>query len=166
MSYEDITEKINKYSNTYANGECRSKEYEARIQQEKALNKKLDLADGMFNEITFPFTQNQKDHVKHLIETFPNFTKLYNNASNEEIITAFIFYVKALEDKKNIINETEGQETLRALIPKIKRQLLFPNMFEIISWKINLHYISNTPILPVEPKNIDHNILYKGIIPK
>lgn len=156
-------EKLELYTtNAYVKGEVRSKEYEARIKQEKRLNIKLDLADTMFNEVCFPFTQAQKDHVKELIKNFPKFNELHPKASNEEIITAFIFYVKALETKEILITSVEGQKTIRALIPKIEKQLLFQNTFEIISWNITLQYISKTPIYPVEPRNIDHNILYKG----
>ena len=157
-----IEDKIKLYSRTYVKGEVRSNSYEAKVKQTKALNAKLDLADGMFNDVYFDFTRPQKEHVKTLIRKFQNFNELHNKATNEEIITAFIFYVKALETKENLIDTENGQLTIRALIPKIKRQLLFSNTFEIISWKITLHYINNTSILPTEPKHIDHNILYKG----
>lgn len=162
MSYNDIGDKLNLYKNTYVKGECRSKEYEARIKQEKALNAKLDLAEVMFNKLDFNFTSSQKKHVKDLIQKFQNFNELHSKASNEEIILSFIFYVKALETKKNLINEKEGQRTIRVLIEDIDKQILFNNTSEIIHWKITLHYISHIPILPTEPKNIDHNILYKG----
>ena len=75
-----------------------------------------------------------------------------------------IFYVKALETKENIIPSVDGQKTIRTLITDFDKQIIFDNTFEIISWKITLHYISNTPILPTQPKNLDHNILYKGTL--
>lgn len=162
MSYDNIKDKLKLYNHTHVKGEVRRSEYEASVKQKKRLNIKLDLADTLFNEVYFPFTNPQKDHVKTLIKTFPKFNELHPKASNEEIITAFIFYVKALEDKENKINSLDGQKTIRALIPKIEKQLLFQNTFEIISWNITLHYVSRTPILPTEPKNVDHNILYKG----
>ena len=157
-----LTDKINLYTRTYVAGECRSKKYESKIKQEKRLNAKLDLADTMCNELAFPFTNSQKKHVKELIRTFKNFKELHSKATNEEIILSFIFYVKALETKKEIINSVEGQRTIRTLIEDFDKQIHFQNTFEIISWKITLHYISTTPIMPAEPENIDHNILYKG----
>lgn len=157
-----LTDKINLYNRTYVDGECRSKKYESKIKQEKRLNAKLDLADTMCNELAFSFTNPQKKHVKELIRTFKNFKELHSKATNEEIILSFIFYVKALETKKEIINSVEGQRTIRTLIEDFDKQIHFQNTFEIISWKITLHYISTTPIMPGEPENIDHNILYKG----
>ena len=161
-SNNDINKIIKKYNKTYVDGECTSTQYSTKTKQEKRLNEKLDLADTLFNEIKFPFTKPQKKQVKTLIHTFPNFKELHSKASNEEILLAFIFYVKALDDKKNKISSIEGQKTIRALIPKIDKQLLFPKTFEIISWNITKHYITKQPILPTQPENIDHNILYKG----
>lgn len=157
-----LTDKINLYNRTYVDGECRSKKYEAKIKQEKRLNLKLDLADTLCNELEFSFTDSQKNHVKELIRTFKNFKELHSKATNEEIILSFIFYVKALEKKTDMINSVEGQKTIRTLINDYDKQIHFQNTFEIISWKITLHYISTTPIMPAEPENIDHNILYKG----
>lgn len=159
-----IEDKIYRYNHGYVKGETRSKEYEARVKQEKALNAKLDLAEGMFNELCFPFNQSQKEHVKNLIREFPNFNELHSKSTNEEIILSFIFYVKALETKKNLVNEKDGQITTRTLIKNLEKQIIFDTTCEIIHWKITLHHISHIPILPVEPKNIDHNILYKGTL--
>ena len=159
-----IEDKIYRYNHGYVKGETRSKEYEAQVKQKKRLNIKLDLADTMFNELCFPFNQSQKEHVKELIRLFPSFKELHSKATYEETILSFIFYVKALETKENIIPQMDGQKTIRTLIDDFDKQILFNNTFEIISWKITLHYISNTPILPTEPKNIDHNLLYKGHI--
>lgn len=156
---KSINDKIKLYANTYVKGECRSNEYEAKIKQEKRLNEKLDLTDTICNEIPFKFTKTQKQHVKELIQTFPNFKALHTKASNEEIILSLIFYVKGLETHKNLIQDYP--EVIHQII-KPEKQKLYPKTFEIIMWKINLHYIQKTPILPKEPENIDHNILYKG----
>lgn len=156
MSY-DILDKLNLYKNTYVNGEVRSKEYEAKIKQEKRLNLKLDLADTMFNELTFSFTKSQKEHVKELIRLFPNFKELHSQASNEEIILSLIYYVKSVEMKKFVIH----QEIIDKYVTP-KKQDKFPDIAEIIFWKITLYYISNSYIKPREPTHIDHNILYKG----
>ena len=162
LNEKSLKDKLDMYSNGYVRGEIRSKEYEAKVKQEKRLNEKLDLADTMFNELTFQFTQPQKDHVKELIQLFPNFKELHSKASNEEIILSFIFYVKALETKENLIPTTTGQKTIRTLITDLDKQIAFNDTFEIINWKITLYYISHTAILPKEPKHIDHNLLYKG----
>ncbi len=157
-----IDDKLNLYSHAHVKGEVRSNEYEARVKRNKRLNAKLDLADTMFNELCFPFNVNQKAHVKELIQVFKNFKELHSKATNEEVILAFIFYVKALEIKENLIDYVDGQKTIRTLITDLDKQIIFKDTFEIISWKITLHYISATPILPTEPKDIDHNLLYKG----
>lgn len=157
MSYESIATKIKKYKSGYVNGECRSSEYEARIKQEKALHAKLDLADTMFNELPFAFTIGQKTMVKGLIETFPNFNELHSKASNEEIILSFILYVKALETKQFSI-----KKSLVKKFVKPNKMEQYPKACQIICWKITLHFIEKQPILPREPKHIDHNLLYKG----
>lgn len=157
VSYEDISVKLNKYKSGYVKGECRSSEYEARRKQEKALNTKLDLADTMFNELTFTFTSPQKEMVKELIRTFTNFNELYSQSTNEEMILAFIFYVRALYTKQLYIKQSLVKKFVRQ-----DKQEQYPKACEIISWKITLHYIQKQPILPREPKHIDHNLLYKG----
>ena len=158
-----IKDKLNLYKNTYVNGEVRSKKYEAQVKQKKELNYKLDLADTMFNGLEFQFKQPQKEQVKTLIHTFKNFKELHPKATNEEIILSFIFYIKWLDEKNKIDwNSVENQKTIRTLIPKIEKQVLFPNTFEIIQCRITSHYVTHTPILPTEPEHIDHNILYKG----
>ena len=162
MSYEDITDKLNLYKNTYVKGECRSREYEARIKQEKRLNLKLDLADTLCNELPFHFTTSQKNHVKELIRIFPNFKDLHSKASNEEIILSFIFYVKALKDKKDRLNVPTSKELIHNILKDNNKEKIYPKTFEIIKWKITLHYINNSTITPRQPINVDHNILYKG----
>ena len=159
-----IEDKIRLYDNAYVNGEVRSNSYEARVKQEKRLNAKLDLADTLFNEVSFPFNNNQKEHVKELIRLFKNFKELHSKATNEEVILSFIFYVKALETKETLINTLNGQKTIRTLIEDFEKQINFNNTFEIISWKITMHYISSAPILPTEPEHLDHNLLYKGTL--
>lgn len=160
-------EKLDLYTtNAYVKGEVRSRNYEARIKQEKRLNIKLDLADTMFNEVTFPFTKPQKDHVKELIRTFQNFNELHTQASNEEVILTFILYVKSLETKQDMTHTVEGQKTIRKLITDLEKQIVFQDKQEIITWKINLHYVSHTPIFPHEAKHVDHNLLYKGTYQK
>ena len=159
MSYESIATKIKKYKSGYVNGECRSSEYEARIKQEKALHAKLDLADTMFNELPFTFNMNQKDQVKMLITNYKNFNKLHTKASNEEIILSFIFYIKMQEDET--IRIDNNKRLLKKFI-KPQKIDLFHNTFEIILCKLISEYFKNVPILPREPKHIDHNLLYKG----
>jgi len=134
-----IEDKLKLYNRTYVRGEVRSNSYEAQLKQNKRLNIKLDLADTMFNEVSFLFNNNQKAHVKELIRLFKNFKELHSKATNEEVILAFIFYVKALETKENLINTVDGQKTIRTIITDIDKQINFNNTFEIISWKITLH---------------------------
>ena len=149
-----IEKKIKLYNNGYVNGEVRSKEYEAQIKQEKRLHMKLDLADTMFNEVNFTFTTPQKQHVKQLIREFPNFQELHSKATYEEIILSMIFYVKSLESHRTRLNQQ--------LINKFTTNENYPKTFEIIMWKITLHYLQKQPITPTEPKGINHNLLYKG----
>ena len=151
---DTIEDKIYRYQKGYVKGEVRSKEYKSNIKQEKRLHMKLDLADTMFNELNFKFTKPQKQQVKNLIMEFPNFQKLHNKATYEEIILSMIFYVKSLESYKTRLNQP--------LINKFTDNPKYPQIFEIIMWKITLHYLQKQPILPKEPEHIDHNILYKG----
>ena len=154
---DTIEDKIYRYKKGYVKGECRSKEYEAQIKQEKRLNMKLDLADTMFNELTFPFTKSQKEHVKELIRLFPNFKELHSQASNEEVILSLIYYVKSLEMKRFATH----QDLINKYVTP-KKQDKFTDIAEIIFWKITLYYISNSYIRPRQPEHIDHNIRYKG----
>ncbi len=152
-----IEDKLKLYSNTYVKGEVRSNEYESRVKEKKRLNIKLDLADTMFNTLTFSFTPSQKEHVKQLILEFPNFKKLYPGASYEEIILAIIFYVRSLK-----LKQLKLDPKLIKVYVKEDKQEDYPRKCETIMWKITLHYLQKQPIVPTEPRNIDHNILYKG----
>ena len=157
----DITTKIKKYQSGYVNGECRSNEYEAEIKREKRLHMKLDLADTLFNEIPF-INNNIKDFTKHLITLFPNFKELHSKATNEEIILSFILYATSLETQKNTdFQDTTIQSIIQEIIP-LEKQETYQQTYTIIHWKITLHFIQKQPILPTEPENINHNILYKG----
>ena len=152
-----IDDKLKLYSNTYVKGEVRSKEYEAKVKEKKRLNNKLDLADTMFNTLPFSFTPSQKEHVKELIQEFQNFKRLYPGATYEEIILAIIFYVRSLKLKQLKLN----QKLIELHVPE-DNQEDYPRKCETIMWKITLHYLQKQPIVPTEPRNIDHNILYKG----
>ena len=165
----NIEKLIQKYNNGYVNGEVRSKKYETQIKREKRMHIKLDLADGIFNELPFDFTKHQKIDVKFLIKLFPNFKKLHNKATNEEIILAIIFYINGLYNQRdNDFTKPEIRELIKKVIKdndkkkELEKQNRFPQTYEIIHWKIVLYYMQKQPILPKEPENIDHNILYKG----
>jgi len=165
----NIDKLLQKYAQEYVNGECRSNEYESRIKREKRMHMKQDLADGIFNELPFNFSKSQKVDVKFLIRLFPNFKKLHSKAKNEEIILAFIFYVNGLYNQRNNdFTKPEIRELIRKVIKdddkekELEKQLAFPQTYEIIHWKIVLYFMQKQPILPTEPRNIDHNILYKG----
>jgi len=158
-----INKLLKKYQKGYVNGECRSNNYEAKIKREKRLHMKLDLADGLFNELPFEFTKSQRVDTKYIIKLFPNFKELHSKATNKEIILAIIFYINGLYNQRNNdFTEPEIRELIRKVIPDTQKQLLFPQTYEIIHWKITLYFMQKQPILPSEPKNIDHNILYKG----
>lgn len=154
-----IEDKLKLYKNTYVKGECRSKDFERRVKAEKRLNLKLDLADTIFNELPFPFTITQKDQVKHFIITHKNFNKLHRQASNEEIILSFIFIVKMQENTRII---QKNKKLINKILNNPYKVENFRNTFEIIQLNLLLYYLDKEPILPVEPKGIDHNILYKG----
>ena len=158
-----IDKLLKKYGPEYVNGECRSNEYEARIKREKRMHMKLDMADGIFNELPFDFTMHQKVDVKFLIKLFPNFKKLHSKATNAEIILSIIFYVNGLYNQRdNDFTEPEIRELIRKVVDDEQKQIRFPQTYEIIHWKIVLYFMQKQPILPTEPKGVDHNILYKG----
>ena len=147
-----IEKKLKKYEKPYVTGEQRSKEYNKQIKQQEAIQKRHNIAETLFNEIPFHLTNHDKKEVHHLIDMIKNFKDLHRKASNETIILAFIFYVK--------IGKGENIKIQKYRISH-KYQLTH-NTFEIILCKLNLHYLSELYIIPVEPKGIDHNILYKG----
>lgn len=156
-----IEDKLKLYSNTYVKGECRSKEYEAQIKQEKALNTKLDLADMIFNELNFQFNRTQKDQVKELILTHKNFNKLHRKASNETIILSFIYYIKMNDNPIRL----DKQKRIIYKITKLNLNT-FRNIFELIICRLQYYHMQNTRIMPRQPTNIDHNLLYKGKLRK
>lgn len=159
MTAEDIYNKIKLYNNAYVKGEVRSKEYETRLKQTKALHAKKDLADTMFNDLPFSFAPYQKQQVKQLITENKNFKKLHGNASNEEIILSLIFFVKMQED--DTIRIDKNKRLLNKYNINIEK---YHNTYEIILCRLLHKILANTPITPTEPKNVDHNILYKGKI--
>lgn len=150
-----IKSKLKLYKNTYVKGECRSKEYERRIKQEKRLHERLDLTDILFNELTFPFQQYQKDMVKDLVRKHSkNFKKLHAQASQETIIVAFIFYVKKQENSKIQLQKYK-------IAQKYK---LSHSIFETIICRLTSITLSELYIIPTENPHYDNNIHYKGEI--
>lgn len=154
-----IEDKLKLYGNGYVRGEVRSKEYERRLKEDKRLNMKLDLADSVFNELPFSFNNVQKDQVRHLITIHKNFKELHRQASNEEIILCFIFIVKMQENTRII---QKNKKLISKLIKNEHKVENFRNTFEIVQLNLLLYYLRKEPILPVEPKGVDHNLLYKG----
>lgn len=151
---KDIEHKLEKYSNPYVNGEQRSKEYETHLKQKQAIRKKHQIAENLFNEVPFHLTTDEKNHVHHLINMYPNFKDLHGRASNETIILALIFYTK-------IPNNTNIKLHNYEIITKYK---LKHTTFEIIICRLVLNYLKEVYIIPYEPKQTDHNILEKGKI--
>lgn len=159
MKERTIEEKLNLYSNTYVKGECRSNEYETRIKQEKTLNKRLDLADTIFNEITYSDSTlyihpGQKKQVKELIQIYSkDFTQLYRKReSDEKIILALIFYIKKQED--NSIQIQKYNVT--------KKYGLSHTIFETVLCNLIANYLKEVYIIPRPTKEKNHDILAKG----
>jgi len=150
----DINYLINLYQKPYVKGEKRSKEYERMINQEKTLDEKLRIANDLFAEVTFHLTDYQKEHVKYLIEQYPDLTQLHGNAKTETIILALIFYVRIGlngdirldRDKYKIITKYNLRHTT----------------FELIVCRLAFNYLENVNIIPRYSTNYDHEILYKG----
>lgn len=152
----EIETTIQKYKKPYTPGEIRSKEYERRIKQQKRLNERLDLTDTLFNEVTFPLHQYQKNQIKDLVRKHSkNFKKLHGNASQETIIVAFIFYIKKQEEKTDIKIQRYR------LARKYK---LTHNTFETIICRLIKLTLEELYLLPSENIYYDNNIHYKGEI--
>lgn len=147
----DIEEKINKYKK-YVPGELYSHTYTKQLKQETAIQERHHIADLLFNECPFHITPQEKNEVHHLINMIKNFKEIHGKASNETIILAFIFYVKIGKDTNIRIQKYKIT----------KKYQLTHNTFEIILCKLNLYFLKESYIIPVEPKGIDHNLLYKG----
>ena len=150
---ENIQDKLNRYQ-TYVPGETRTSEYEKQIKQKQSIKDKLEIAETLFHETPFHLTDNDKEQVRHLIRMYPNFKDLHKTASNETIILAFIFYIK--------INQNTSIRIQKYTITR--KYNLTHNTFEIILCKLILNYLREVYIIPTEPSDIDHNILYKGEI--
>jgi hypothetical protein len=150
---ENIQDKLNRYQ-TYVPGETRTSEYEKQIKQKKSIQDKLDIAETLFTETPFHLTENDKEQVRHLIQMYPNFKELHKRASNETIILAFIYYTK-------IPNNTDIKLNNYTITRKYN---LTHNTFELIICRLALNYLQEVYIIPTEPHDIDHNILYKGEI--
>lgn len=154
MEDRDINYLLNLYNKPYVKGEKRSKEYERMINQEKTLDEKLRIANDMFAEVTFHLTDYQKEHVKYLIEQYPDFTKLHGNAKTETIILAIIFYVR--------IGLNGDVRLDRDKYKIITKYGLKHTTFELIVCRLAFNYMENVNIIPRYTTNYDHNILYKG----
>ena len=151
---EDIENKLKKYNDTYVPGEKTSKEYNRQLKQSEAVKSRHLTAECLFNEVTFTLKQYEKDHVHHLIDMYPNFKDLHKTASNETIILAFIFYTKIPYNTNIKLNKYYITSKYN----------LTHNTFEIIICRLTLNYLRELYIIPYEPKDIDHNLLYKGEI--
>lgn len=154
MSYESIEKKIKKYSNVYVPGEKRSSEYNRNLKQKEAIKSRHLLAEKLFNEVTFHLNDYEKQHVHHLIDMYPNFKNLHKRASNETIILALIFYTKIPYNTDIKLNKYHI--TLK--------YNLTHTTFEIIICRLTLNYLREVYIIPTEPKETNHNLLYKGEI--
>ena len=150
---ENIQDKLNRYQ-TYVPGETRTSEYEKQIKQKKSIQDKLDIAETLFTETPFHLTENDKEQVRHLIQMYPNFKELHKRASNETIILAFIYYTKIPYNTDIKLNN----------YTITKKYNLTHNTFELIICRLALNYLREVYIIPTEPHDIDHNILYKGEI--
>lgn len=150
----NITHLLKKYEEPYVSGEQRSNEYNRNIDRQQAIKRRINKAKGIFNELTFHFTDLEKEMVIHLIKHYPNIKLLHGKASEETIILALIFYVKKQ-------NDTSIRITNRKITKKYK---LTHNVFETILCNMTKHYLRELYIIPTEPKNYNHNIAYKGKI--
>ena len=110
------------------------------------------IAECLFKEVTFTLNKWEKQHIHHLIDTYPNFKKLHQRASNEAIILAFIFYIK-------IANNTDININKYYITSKYR---LTHNTFERIICRLALNYLEQVYILPVPTRETNHNILLKG----
>ena len=149
---ENIETKLKKYQSLYVPGEKRSKEYNRQLKQKEAIKSRHLIAESLFNEVPFNLNPYEKDHVRHLINMYPNFKDLHKTASNETIILSFIFYTK-------IPYNTNIKLTKYNITAKYN---LTHSTFELIICRLTLNYLKELYIIPYEPDNINHNILYKG----
>lgn len=150
----NIETKLKKYNSPYVNGEKRSTEYEKQIKQKQAIRKRHQIAENLFQEVPFHLNIHEKQQVHHLIDMYQNFKELHGRASNETIILAFIFYTK-------IPHNTDIKLYNYSIITKYK---LTHTTFEIIICRLALNYLKELYIIPHEPKETNHDILYKGEI--
>ena len=150
---ENIQDKIQKYK-TYVPGENYTTKYNRKQQQKKSLQDKHRIAYTLFNEVTFHLTSDEMEHVLYLIDHNPNFKKLHKRASNETIILAFIFYTKIAEN-------TDIKLSKYSITKKYQ---LTNTTFEIILCRLLYEELQRMYIIPVEPKETNHEILNKGEI--
>ena len=150
---EDIEDKIKKYQ-TYAPGEKYTKKYNTQLKQKKAIRKRHEIAEDLFQETPFHLNPHEKEQVHHLIEMYPNFKELHKRASNTTIILALIFYTK-------IPYNTNIKLSKYTITRKYN---LTHDTFEIIICRLVLNYLKELYIIPYEPKETDHEILTKGEI--
>ena len=145
---------IKKYEKPYVPGEQVSKEYHKQINRKQAIKRRISKAESLFQEVTFHLNSLEKEMVIHLIKQYPNIRALHGKAKEETIILALIFYVKKQNDSSIRI-------TNRKITRKYK---LTHNVFETILCNLTKNYLKELYLLPIEPKNYNHNIAYKGKI--
>lgn len=150
----DINYLIRLYKKPFVKGEKRTKEYNKMIKRKQSADDKEEIAKDLFNEVPFHLTNADKEQVLHLIRMYSNFRKLHGNASNETIILAFIFYVKIPYNSNIKLSKYN-------ITTKYK---LTHDTFEIIICRLALEYLKNVYIIPVMPKDKNHEILGKGNI--
>jgi len=148
---KNIKPLLKKYSKPYVPGEQRTTQYNNKIQQEQRTKNKEHIADMLFLEVPFHLTTDEKQQVKHLIQTYPNFRNLHGNASNETIILAFIFYIKMSNKQIKLDRYTITQ-----------KYDLTHTTFELIICRLVKHHFLNSYILPKENKTYDPQLQQKG----
>lgn len=137
---------------TYVQGERRTNKQERIHKQEQRLKEKHELADMLMNETKFLiFTNYDKEHVHYLIDKFNDFNKLHRTVGNEVIILAFIFYVAKINNPRLKLNNYRitGEYGLT------------DNVFELIMCRIVQRLLSDVPIVPVDTRKYDHDVLYR-----
>lgn len=152
MSDRDIRFLLNLYDTEYVKGEVRSRESLKTIRDESKRKHRYLLLDELITEANLPFTGDQKQMARYLIDTYSDDLKaLHRRASTETILLAFIFYLKKVQKPSIRLGDY-------AITRKYE---LSDDVFEIILCRMLLEFLKKTPILPRQSTKDEHDTLYK-----
>ena len=76
--------------------------YRRKIRREITIKNRHLILDELLLEVPFHITKTEKQRIRYMIDTYPEFNNFHRRASEECIIMAFIFFFQKLKNTKRV----------------------------------------------------------------